>query len=941
MATEYIELTKEDFEEGIFKKYDLGAEPYENNRSQEYQYLLKTSHPIIKIMVYSSVDKRTNKTRGVGEDAIRLVLWNSRDDRPLGKGKRIYRVTSNDSIAQRIIAGILLFMNDAPNVSIIDWGYVKSVLKETVRISSNPTFAENLLTGLEKYKSLTDGQLAYVLGEISPKGYQTMEAKILSKGWVYDPTFIEVEEEIREPGADENEDETPIKVCDAPVENGNGGELTVIGDRQNQPSKYDNITVVSDTPGMELIPTTGYPYKFEKFNPVQSLVYPFRGDDCNISVGANTSSGKTILAEIIMEECLLGNMKVLYTSPLKSLSAEKFEDWKIRFPDKKILMLTGDTLWSPNEREKQMLEARTANIIICTSELLDSVTRRAETEKYDWILDIGLVVTDESHVIGLATRGHAIETGLMRFTSINKKARLILLSATMPNVDQLGAWLIKLNQKETKVIFSTWRPVQLQMHYVEYKIERNRFGGESYQSSQEAKRKLTIDIIKSKPNEKFLVFVHDKGTGRNIVSKLKDEGIESIFHNADLDSTERSGIESSFSNRSGGLRVLISTSTLAYGRNLPARNVIIVGVHRGLSEVDELDILQESGRAGRFGIDDSGFVYLIIPEGTTETWKEVFRNPRPTLSVLKTHQVLAFHVLAEIQNRVITDPKSLLIWYSRSLAYFQGEEFTIHDAKGLLDDLEQMEMVINKGTHYTLTGLGQVSGWLYYDPYTIYAWYKNWNQLFGTPKTNDICPACKLPNIITEPKICCGYCGWSYTKPIIDDLSISWALTDSPNNDWGYIPREIQSEADEMKWKLRNRGLMASDAVHFSLAAYGLLQGNELEGVLKANARTIKYDIHRLVQALSLIDSRHGRWDRGEFWKILPIRIQYGIPEEMIPLVKIPGIGGVKARKLYEKGIKSLQDVIEKTEVLKTMFVPTFVKKIQNDARKIMLAEGK
>jgi replicative superfamily II helicase len=573
--------------------------------------------------------------------------------------------------------------------------------------------------------------------------------------------------------------------------------------------------------------------------------------------------------------------------------------------------------------------------------MVDSRTRRMESENNFWLLEIGLVIIDESHVLCLPSRGHAVESGLMRFTSLNKLARIILLSATMPNVDQLGAWLRKLNQKETKVVFSKWRPVQLQMFYKEYRIERTRFGGESYQATQEAKRKITVEILKSKPDEKFLIFVHDKGMGRSIVSRLKAEGIESLFHNADLDSGDRIEIESSFTKKEGGLRVLVSTSTLAYGRNLPARNVIIVGVHRGLQEVDELDIIQESGRAGRYGIDDSGFVYLIIPEGTTETWKEVFRNPRPVMSVLKTHQILAFHVLAEIQNKVVTDAKSLLGWYSRSLAYFQGEDFTIEDAKGLLDDLEKMDMVINKGTHYILTGLGKVSGWLYYSPYDVYHWHKNWNQLFGTPKTNDVCPVCKLPNIITEPRVCCGYCGWSYTKPLVDDISISWALTDIPSNDWGYIPKEINDLAEEMKWKLRNRGILASDAIHFSIAAHKLLNGEELEGVLKAHGRTIKYDIQRIVQALKLIDSMHGRWGKDDFWKILPIRISYGIPESMIELVSLPGIGGVKARKLFDKGVHSLQDIIEKTEVLKSMFVPTFVKKLQNDARKIITTGGR
>jgi helicase len=496
----------------------------------------------------------------------------------------------------------------------------------------------------------------------------------------------------------------------------------------------------------------------------------------------------------------------------------------------------------------------------------------------------------------------------MRFTKINSGARILFLSATMPNVDQLGAWLKTLNAKETKVIYSTWRPVSLQFHYREYPIVRNRFGGESYQASQEAKKSLAIEIVKSKPTEKFLVFTHDKNTGHSLVKRFRDEGIESQFHNADLDLDERKGIESSFRNKEGGLRVMISTSTTAWGVNLPARNVVVVGVHRGLSEVDELDIIQMSGRAGRYGIDDEGHVYLIIPEMTTESWKEIFKNPRPIMSNLRSHQVLAFHVLAEIQNKVITDAKTLLNWYSRSLAYFQGEEFKLEDAKGLLDDLEKMEMVINKGTHYILTGLGKVSGWLYFSPYDIYAWYRNFELLFR---------------------------GRNGIIPLTDDTSISWALTDIPSNDWGYIPKDVQAEADEMRWKLRNRGIQASDAVHFSLAVMKCLNGIELEGALKANARSIKYDIQRITQALGLIDSMYGKWARKEFWTVLPVRINYGIPETMIELVRLPGIGGVKARKMWEKGIHNLQDVINNTGAMKGIFTPVMIKKLQSEAKKL------
>ena len=941
MAGEYVSLDVRDFED-IFKSLKVEAQVFDKPGVKEILFRLKTAHPLISVVVYSSLDKSNNKTRGVGEDAIRLVFWHDKEDHPLGKGKRIYRVTSKESVAARISKVISLFMAQAPNLSVMDWDYVKAVLKESIRRGTFNGFAQSLLESLDKYHRLTDGQLAYVIGESTPKGKRTMEAEIKWKGWAYDPSFEELLEK--------EEEQTPQKVT--------GEDIETPPKANQDTTKYD-IPVYSDKEGMPLIPTDGYPYPFKEFNPIQTLTYPFRNEDTNVVIGAATSAGKTICAELLMDETLKKGERIIYLSPLKSLTQEKYTDWQKRFPNETICILTGD--YTLSEAKKQ--EISESRIIVMTSEMADSRTRRMETERNYWLKEVGLVIVDETHIL-TTSRGHAVESGIMRFTMINEKARILFLSATMPNVDQLGAWLQTLNGKETRVIYSTWRPVSLNFHYVEYKVGISRWGQENYGAAQAEKKRLAIELIKLKPDEKFLVFAHDKGTGRSLVSMLKEEGIDALFHNADLDMDERLETEAAFSKREGGLRVLVSTSTLAWGRNLPARNVIVVGIHRGIQEVDQLDIIQMAGRAGRYGIDPEGHVYLIIPQNSTGAWKEIFLHPRPVTSVLKNHQVMAFHILAEIQNQVITDARTLLKWYARSLAYFQGGEFTLEDAQGLLTDLENMEMVINKGTYYTLTGLGKVSGWLYFSPYTIYAWYRNFHFVF---KGIYPLPPGKAPDVyenwggvINQNPEDLGRIASQIAKgnapsnlfegkspiapqlPIMDDTLLAWALTDTPENDWGYLPRDLQRECEEMKWRLKNRGIQASDAVHFSLAALYCLTGQEIEnGTMKASARTIKWDIYRVTQALTLIDSMHGNWKKESLWKILPARITYGIPEEMVELVRIPGIGGVKARKLWEKGIKSLKDVVEKPDMMKLMFTPTTVGKIQREAKMLLAKEGK
>src|SRR5574343_90725 len=133
-------------------------------------------------------------------------------------------------------------------------------------------------------------------------------------------------------------------------------------------------------------------------------------------------------------------------------------------------------------------------------------------------MEVGLVVVDESHILSTGS-GHAVEAGIMRFTRLNPKARGLFLSATMPN----------------------------------------------YGMTQAKKQSMAVKLAMVKPDEKFLIFVHDKGTGRQIVRQLEMEKEAAVFHNADLDLEDRKEIEASFRKRDGGLRVLVSTSTLAWG----------------------------------------------------------------------------------------------------------------------------------------------------------------------------------------------------------------------------------------------------------------------------------------------------------------------------------------------------------------------------------------
>jgi len=351
-----------------------------------------------------------------------------------------------------------------------------------------------------------------------------------------------------------------------------------------------------------------------------------------------------------------------------------------------------------------------------------------------------------------------------------------------------------------------------------------------------------------------------------------------------------------------------ANNILTHNCNLPARNVVIVGVHRGINEVDELDIIQMCGRAGRPQYDNEGYVFLIIPEGTTNAWVYTFANPRPVTSVLNDHRILAFHVLAEIETKEVRSVADLMRWYARSLAFRQGlTPFTDVDAKALMEDLNHMEMIGYSGISPFITNLGKVSAWLYFDPYDVFAWFKNFGKVFAGER---------------------------------DDLTMAWAIGDIPSNDPGYIGKDIQKDAEEIRWALRNRGIQCSNAVGTVIGIYHSLMGMDMkedEGIIRAVRRGIIFDIDRITYALSLMDGMYAKWGKETIWQTLPQRIKYGIGEELLELVRLPGIGGMRAKKLYEKGFKSLKDIAEGDKrLMATMFPVKTVLKLQQDAQQLL-----
>jgi superfamily II RNA helicase len=162
----------------------------------------------------------------------------------------------------------------------------------------------------------------------------------------------------------------------------------------------------------------------------------------NVLVSAPTGAGKTLVAEYAIEDAVRRGKRCIYTAPIKALSNQKFRDFRDS-PLVEVGLMTGDVTIHPR-----------AQVLIMTTEIL----RNAIFENPDQLADIEYVVFDEVHYMDDLERGSVWEESLV---FAPKGIRFICLSATISNLDQLGAWIREIREQDLAVVRSTKRPVPL------------------------------------------------------------------------------------------------------------------------------------------------------------------------------------------------------------------------------------------------------------------------------------------------------------------------------------------------------------------------------------------------------------------------------------------------------------------------------------------------
>lgn len=644
------------------------------------------------------------------------------------------------------------------------------------------------------------------------------------------------------------------------------------------------MSVIKLSDREDLIPSADFKhgeYAFSHFNRVQSRAFEIFDRECNCVIAAPTGVGKTVCAEMFMaDEVRRRGGKAIYLAPLRALAKEKIDEWTEEgslFAGMKMAICTGDYRLTDARRR----ELEEAEVIIMTSEMLSSRCRNMDSEKNDFLKDCGTLVVDESHLLTVPGRGDHLEVGLMKFSKIARDLRIVFLSATMPNVDEIANWVAcSLVKKDTYLIVSDYRPCPLGIHYEEYE------SAETYDQTEDYKVSKCVDIVREHAKDKFLVFVHSKVTGERIKRALEERRIESEFHNADLDKEKRHALEHRF--KHGDLRVIVATSGLAWGINSPARRVIIAGVHRGMTEVENYDIMQMAGRAGRPGYDPRGDVHILIPDRNPDYHIERISDPKKIESQLLAstgkedphYKTLAFHIVSEIHHGNILTKVDLHEWYARSLAYFQYEELDDSIADKTLELLTRVGAIKEVGGKYEVTSVGKVSSMMYYSPFDVADLRRNFKYLFSH-----------------------GFEG--------NDLAVCMALGNVDSIRMGFVSKAEREEMEPFSEQVRKAfGDQLESTIKGAHAYYCLMNGLPL-GPFASMARGLQMDFERLASVLGLLDSMAAKWNRAQFFRELSMRVSYGVRPELVDLCRLPGVGRVRAERLFAAGFKRSADLLK------------------------------
>lgn len=690
---------------------------------------------------------------------------------------------------------------------------------------------QNMLTNLQKYRNLSEKQLDLIYNFNKNRTFSLVQK---ASDWSMYKSYERYQK------SDKKENHFVVE------------EKLVIEQEKTEYTKQSDFYLKD---AIDLIQIPEYwKMPFPTFNPIQSAIWPIRNENANFIISASTSAGKTIIAEIIME-AQIGTQVDCFLSPLKAVTKEKQDDWtnvKHRWSNKRLSIVTGDYVLS----EDRIQELEYSDLVLMTTEMLLSRMRNMNSEKSQWLKRVHTLVIDESHLIGIDGRGDISEIGLVEFTKLNPDCRIVMLSATMPNVEEIRRWLTLLNGKPTRVLESTYRPTKLENKYVPIPWD-------GYKDFQERMVDKAQDIVDDHPESKHIIFCHTKKLMQNIQEAIPN----SEMYSADVSKQKREQILQDFEH--GNLKVIVSTSALAWGVNSPAEIVTICGVHRGMTLIQNVDIKQMQGRAGRIGkCTGHGISYTLLPTGKPENtfnqYVSYCKQTNDTKSQLNEKN-LVFHLLGAIRNKIVKNKQEIEEWYGRTLAAFSGLKI---DFDKVINELIKYQAIEETALGYSLKPVGKIASLLFYYPQDVFKLMMNLQEL---------------------------------TKATLnDDAMLCFILGDL------YSHTKIMNAAQKEEVNSCVEILSMDSQFSNILYCYYCILNNKYTRSFFNQTNALKADLERLETVAVFIDKLFCM-NKYYLIKQMFARFKYGIPAHMLPLAEVKGIGEKALKKLAENNIDSVE----------------------------------
>lgn len=660
---------------------------------------------------------------------------------------------------------------------------------------------------------------------------------------------------------------------------------------------------------IKTIINTAYPY-IKEFNPAQKAVIEsgYLEDKSNYIISIPTASGKTVLGILPALKTILNCGKAVYAAPLLSIQNEKVKEFKA-FEEHGI---------------KVGKHPSNSDLSVMVFESFDALTR------FSWnvLREVDTLIIDEFHMIGEYSRGPTLESAITRAKIINPSLRIIALSATLKNIDEIEQWLdgktvehdyrpVPLNKEVLDAeMFNTKNKNDVIVKIVEKAIEDNS-QALSFVSTRRFTESLATYVAKKidkkttkeqkhkfkQVADKLLEVPKKKGSLPTTTCLKLAEAAEKgvVFHHAGLFNEQKEIIEDEF--RNGNILMITATPSLMYGVNLPSKYVVIRDHTRwtsnGPASIPVFDYEQMSGRAGRPQYDDVGYSYLVA-----KTMDEAFDLEARYIDgeieltnskLIDNKDAIYKQIIAQIASSLSKNLDDLNDFFGKTLYGFQmknNPSMSMFAQDSLNWELESaLEFLLQNGIiRATPEGL----------------------------KTTDFGNLIAKSNYAVETAV--KIKEYVSTMEKLNTAEMIYALAETP--DLPLISFKGRKSKDPVRDKLSECGLFAVDIGNPEATAVSLIEWiderNEYEienayNVYSASTRRSAYEASRLVKFAKNTLEVLGNYSNLKDMDYLSARLYYGVKEDIIPLVVgVKRLGRKRARLLMKTFGDNLNEASEK-----------------------------